>query len=353
MDPSKKRTFFHFMQYTQGPGQNVTTDCGASLRNYGWAHDVPAKPSAAPLNWQCYVASKQGGAAVRHQLAAAHGPGPLLGVPRSEVWMAERPRAVRDDRPDAIKYAGLPEAFDWSATHGTSFIEPMRDQLTCGSCFAFAGTSMLAARARIKNDTLNAANLMLSPQAVVSCSGYAQGCDGGFPYLVAKQAIDFGIPTDPCFPYEAGIVDPKQPACSKQCTDPTQHLRATAVRYVGGYFGNCSEVAMMHALVEEGPLSVGITVPSSFEEYRSGVYIENKESATKEPASKGGAPYKPFEPTGHAVLVVGYGVEAGVKYWRVKNSWGRHFGETGYFRVRRGTDEISIESMAVVADVHA
>ena len=165
MDPSKKRTFFHFMQYTQGPGQNVTTDCGASLRNYGWAHDVPAKPSAAPLNWQCYVASKQGGAAVRHQLAAAHGPGPLLGVPRSEVWMAERPRAVRDDRPDAIKYAGLPEAFDWSATHGTSFIEPMRDQLTCGSCYAFAGTSMIAARARVKSNALNDVNLMLSPQA--------------------------------------------------------------------------------------------------------------------------------------------------------------------------------------------
>ena len=30
---------------------------------------------------------------------------------------------------------------------------------------------------------------------------------------------------------------------------------------------------------------------------------------------------------------------------------GRHFGETGYFRVRRGTDEISIESMAMAADI--
>ena len=91
-------------------------------------------------------------------------------------------------------------------------------------------------------------------------------------------------------------------------------------------------------------MAVGITVPQSFEEYRSGIYIENKAAAV-------GAPYKPFEPTGHAVLVVGYGEEKGVKYWRVKNSWGRHFGETGYFRVRRGTDEISIESMAVATDV--
>ena len=104
---------------------------------------------------------------------------------------------------------------------------------------------------------------------------------------------------------------------------------------------------MMHELVSSGPLAVGITVPRSFEEYRSGVYIEDK---TVDQRVDG--PYEPFEPTGHAVLIVGYGVDKGVKYWRVKNSWGRHFGETGYFRVRRGTDEISIESMAVTADVH-
>ena len=61
-----------------------------------------------------------------------------------------------------------------------------------------------------------------------------------------------------------------QPACSKQCDDEKKHIRATNYRYVGGYFGNCSEVAMMHELVNSGPLSVGITVPASFEEYTSG-----------------------------------------------------------------------------------
>ena len=80
---------------------------------------------------------------------------------------------------------------------------------------------------------------------------------------------------------------------------------------------------MLQALVSHGPLAVGIAVPQSFINYRSGIYIENKEQL---PA------YKPFEPTEHAVLVVGYGEEDGVDYWRVKNSWGRHFGETGFFR---------------------
>lgn len=51
----------------------------------------------------------------------------------------------------------------------------------------------------------------------------------------------------------------------------------------------------------------------------------------------------------HAVLLVGYGVEetTGEKFWSVKNSWGDAWGEDGYFRIRRGTNECSIESMAV------
>jgi len=49
----------------------------------------------------------------------------------------------------------------------------------------------------------------------------------------------------------------------------------------------------------------------------------------------------------HAVVLVGYGTDAGIDYWRIKNSWGVNAGEDGYFRVKRGVQAMGIGYMTV------
>ena len=44
----------------------------------------------------------------------------------------------------------------------------------------------------------------------------------------------------------------------------------------------------------------------------------------------------------HALLVVGYGRDANTSldYWLLKNSWGAHWGESGYMRLARNKNNM-------------
>ncbi|KIH58300.1 papain family cysteine protease, partial [Ancylostoma duodenale] len=48
-----------------------------------------------------------------------------------------------------------------------------------------------------------------------------------------------------------------------------------------------------------------------------------------------------------AIKLIGWGSENGVPYWLVANSWNSDWGENGYFRMLRGTNECGIENQVV------
>lgn len=123
---------------------------------------------------------------------------------------------------------------------------------------------MLESRLRVA--TKNQVQVNLSPQDIVSCSAYSQGCEGGFPYLIAgKYAQDHGVVAEECYPYTG-----RDSVCSaaKKC----QRSYVAKYRYVGGYYGACNEELMKMSLVESGPLSVSFEVYSDFMHYAGGVY---------------------------------------------------------------------------------
>lgn len=354
--------WFGFFKYSDS-GQQVISYCDQTLP--GWVHDVLGN------NWACFIGKKVKAVPPRKEYKSIYSsktpqrlykhnvdfidainsvqslwkaqayPGheaySLLelqyraGGPASRIPVRVRPAPVTSDL--AKMAAALPQHWDWRKVNGVSFVSPVRNQASCGSCYSFASMGMLEARIRIL--TNNSQTPTFSPQQIVSCSEYSQGCDGGFPYLIGKYVQDFGVVEESCFPYVA-----KDTPCGlpQNCG----RTYAAQYNYVGGFYGGCSEMAMMVELVKNGPMAVAFEVYPDFMHYKEGIYHHTGLTDT----------VNPFELTNHAVLLVGYGRchMTGQKYWIVKNSWGTGWGEDGYFRIRRGSDECSIESIAVAAD---
>ncbi|XP_053417045.1 dipeptidyl peptidase 1 isoform X1 [Nycticebus coucang] len=353
--------WFAFFKYKE-EGRTVTSYCNETMP--GWVHDVLGR------NWACFTGRKVGAASENVYVNTARLKSPQEKLYKynhnfvkainamQNSWTATtymeyetltlremirrsgghgqrvpRPKPVALTAEIQKKILHLPTSWDWRNVHGINYVSPVRNQESCGSCYSFASVGMLEARIRIL--TNNTQTPILSPQEVVSCSQYAQGCEGGFPYLIAgKYAQDFGLVEEACFPY----IGTDAPCRMKE---DCRRYYSSEYHYVGGFYGGCNEALMKLELVQHGPMAVAFEVYDDFLHYRRGIYHH---TGLRDP-------FNPFELTNHAVLLIGYGTDSatGMKYWTVKNSWGTGWGEGGYFRIRRGTDECAIESIAVAA----
>lgn len=354
---SKK--YFAFSNYTMLNRTAAVNHCGSTLN--GWSHNVDG------TNWACYYGQKSTGGTSKIAFAVDDTNLDQVYVKNLEfvstinnhtkLWKSTHYPEMegmtlrgRLQRAGGVSQYGqfafpevataspetkrlvktMPESMDWREMSGLDYVTPIRNQGQCGSCYAFASMAMLESRLMIMSK--NSIKKVFSPQDVVGCSEYAQGCAGGFPYLIAgKYAEDFGVVEESCFPYMGS---------DSRCLEKQdcKRYRATNYKYVGGYFGACNEEEMMAAL-QDGPVSVAFEVTPDFQQYRHGIY--HATGLTDR--------FNPFRLTNHAVLLIGYGEENGVKYWSVKNSWGASWGEDGFFRIRRGTNELNMESMAIVS----
>jgi len=76
-----------------------------------------------------------------------------------------------------------------------------------------------------------------------------------------------------------------------------------------------------------GPVEGAFTVYDDFLTYKSGVYAHTTGS----------------ELGGHAIKILGWGTDNGTPYWIVANSWNEGWGNSGFFNIKRGSDECGIE----------
>jgi C1A family cysteine protease len=203
-----------------------------------------------------------------------------------------------------MDHTTAPAAVDWTTKNA---VTPVKNQQQCGSCWAFSTTGSTEGINAIKTGKL----VSLSEQQLVDCSTAEgnQGCNGGlmdqgFEYIVKNG----GITTEAAYPYKA--------------SDGTCNTNVKSAVTITGH----TDVAQrdedaLKAAVAQQPVSVAIEADQQgFQFYSGGVF-----SGTC------------GDKLDHGVLVVGYGVDQGKNFWKVKNSWGATWGEQGYIRMIRGT----------------
>jgi len=202
-------------------------------------------------------------------------------------------------------------------------------QGVCGDCYAIAVADMLTARHRIAQE--NTSLPRFAARFLTACGDYTQGCEGGFPYLAATWSQDVGLVVETSPAHESLALLFGQPDVCAAPPAGAATFRADDVRYVPSQ-------DLARELAEEGPVVVSFHAPESLRRYTGGLYAP--------------APSDLTGPVTHSALLIGSGVDAGVPYWVVQNSWGEEWGERGRFRVPVAiARELQLESLAVAADV--
>jgi len=178
-------------------------------------------------------------------------------------------------------------------------VTPVKNQGSCGSCWAFSTTGTVEGFIVAKGGSLP----NLSEQQLVDCDrvGGCQGCSGGLPSAALKWiAQNKGLCSQSDYAYTG-----RDGTCRKTCK-PVATISSSA--------GGKGEQSLQTAL-DKTPVSIALDASGGFQSYKSGVF--SGPCGTR---------------LNHAVLAVGYTSQ----YWMVKNSWGTGWGSGGYIWMSRG-----------------
>jgi len=249
----------------------------------------------------------------------------------------------------------LPASFDareqWPACPS---LKAIRDQSSCGSCWAFGAVEAMSDRTCIASG--GKVQVTLSADDMLSCcSSCGYGCDGGDPLEAWRYWVKDGLVTGSnytmhqgCRPYpfppcEHHSNKTHYPGCKHELYPTPKCERSCQSSYTektyeqDKYFGKSAYAvepdvrSIQSELYTNGPMEVSFEVYQDFLDYAGGIYFHQG-------GKLGG---------GHAVKLIGWGEEGGIPYWIVANSWNSDWGENGTFRILRGKDECGIESGAV------
>jgi C1A family cysteine protease len=201
--------------------------------------------------------------------------------------------------------APIAASVDWS-----SQFTPIKNQLTCGSCWIFTATGLC--EWYLKNISPKAQTI-LSEQSVVDC--FAPGvntCLGGDTKSALHYISNSGVASS-SYSYTATYT---ANTCKCPATYPQSYK---CPKPIAEYWASGNDTRLRQ-VVSQRPVAVSFKVMDDLYQYTNGVYVPTQVCDAN---------------VNHAVILVGFGYDTTSKrnFWKIRNSWGTDRGEQGYYRL--------------------
>jgi C1A family cysteine protease len=206
----------------------------------------------------------------------------------------------------------LPAEFSWTSWRGVNWMSPVKDQGSCGSCWAFGSVGGVEAAYNIEKEyATDLGRPDFSEQWLVSGHpGMGGSCSGGHAAAALADIQVNGITKENYFPYQSAICGGFGGACNASCTGSADPV-----------WGLTSSCARPFARTETSSTLYNSIKITGFTPVESGNVADVKRAIMCHgPLVVSSINWK------HVVVLVGWSDYANYSYtdgsWLVKNSWG-------------------------------